>query len=172
MANCNSLENILKGCDTNSGGIYEAYIIDQDLITGTTVSASAHTVTAMNLSVGEIFSTFQFKRNVGNMVISPAIDLVNGSSFFNHTVSLVFHKREGSKSRSIQILGEGQRYLGIILKDANGKYWYVDHAQLNGGDEDTGTAKADGSKVTVTFLAEMDNRAYEVESSIIAALIA
>lgn len=171
MANCNSLESILKGCDTNSGGIYEAYIIDQDLITGSTVSASAHTVTALNLASGEKFETFQFKRNVGNMVISPAIDLVNGSSFFNHTVSLVFHKREGSKSRAIQILGEGQRYLGIIIKDANGTYWYVDHAQLNGGDEDTGTAKADGSKVTVTFIAEMDNRSYVVDPLIVAGLI-
>jgi hypothetical protein len=169
---CNNLASILKGCDTNSGGIYEAYIIDQDDIVSYTANASTHTITAMTISTGVTYSTYQFKRNVGNMVIAPAIDLVNGSSFFNHTISLVFHKREASKSRALQILGEGQRYLSIILKDANGLYWYVSYAQLNGGDEDTGTAKADGSKVTVTFLAEMDNRAYAVDSSLIAGLIA
>lgn len=172
MANCNSLESILKGCDTNSGGIYEAFIIDQDSITGVTVSASAHTVTAIDLSLTEKFDTFQFKRNVGNMVVSPAIDLANGSTYYTATISLVFHKREGSKSRALQILAEGQRYLGIIIKDANGLYWYVDNAQLNGGDEDSGTAKADGSKYTVTFMAEMDNRPYVVDSAIIAGLLA
>lgn len=172
MANCNSLSSILKGCDTNSGGIYEAYIIDQDDVLAYTANTSAHTITAMTLDTGTTYSTYQFKRNVGNMVINPAIDLVNGSSFFNHNITLVFHKREASKSRAIQVLGEGQRYLSIIIKDANGKYWYTEYMQLNGGDEETGTAKADGSKVTVTFLGEMDFRSYEVDSTIISALIA
>ena len=170
MANCNSIVGIAKGCDNNLGGIYEAYIIDQDAITGTTTT-SAHTITAIPLASGETFTQFQFKRNVGNMVISPQISFENGSTFYNHTLTLVFHKREASKSNALQILGEGQRYLAIIIKDANGIYWFIDHAQLNGGDEDTGTAKADGSKVTVTFLAEMENRAYAVDPSIIAGLI-
>jgi hypothetical protein len=169
MANCNSLEGILKGCDNNAGGIYEAYFIDQDSVTGVTVNATAHTITAIGTI--EDFTPFQFKRNVGNLVVSPTIDLVNGSTFYTSTLTLAFHKREGIKSRALQILAEGQRYLGVIIKDANGKYWYLDYAQLNGGDEESGTAKADGSKYTVTFVAEMDNRPYEVDSTIIAALI-
>lgn len=169
MANCNSLEGILKGCDNNAGGIYEAYFIDQDSVTGTTVDASAHTITA--IATTEDFTAFQFKRNVGNLVVTPTIDLVNGSTFYTATLTLAFHKREAVKSRALSILAEGQRYLGVIIKDANGLYWYVDYAQLNGGDEESGTAKADGSKYTVTFVAEMDNRPYEVDSSIISDLI-
>jgi hypothetical protein len=170
MANCNEIESILSSCDgNNSGGIFEAYIIDQDRVTGTTVSA--HTVTAVALSGSALYSTFQFKRNVGNAVTTPTIDLINGSTFYSSTISLVLHRREASKSAALQILGEGQRYLNIILKDANGKYWMYDDAQLNGGDEDSGTSRGDGSKYTITFLAEDDVRPYEVDSGIIAALL-
>lgn len=172
MANCNTITGIFGGCDTSSGGIYEAYFIDSDSVSATSVNTSAHTITAMTLDVGESFETFQFKRNVGNAVGTPTIDLNNGSTYYSYTISLMFHLREGIKSRAIQVLAEGQRYLDVIIKDANGKYWYYDHAQLNGGSDDTGTAKADGSKYTVTFLADMNNMAYEVSPSIIAALIA
>jgi hypothetical protein len=168
---CNTITSILNGCSgNNSGGIFEAYIIDQDSITGSTVSA--HTVTTVTLAGSDKYATFQFKRNVGNAVTTPTIDLINGSTYFSSTISIVLHKREASKSASLQILGEGQRYLNLIIKDANGKYWMYDDAQLNGGDEDSGTARADGSKYTITFLSEMENRPYEVSSGIIAGLLA
>jgi hypothetical protein len=170
MAHCNTIQSILKSCDgNNSGGIFEAYLIDQDHVTGTTVSA--HTVTAVALELGELYSTVQFKRNVGNALTTPTIDLIAGSTYFSSTISIVLHRREASKSAALQILGEGQRYLNIIIKDANNKYWMFDDAQLNGGDEDSGTARADGSKYTVTFLSDMDHRPYEVDSSIIAGLL-
>jgi hypothetical protein len=169
MANCNSLITIAKSCDNNQGGIYSAYIIDTDSVTATTVSTSAHTVT--NLGTTEDFTTFNFKRNVGSVSIEPQISLENGSTFYQATVTLVFHRREASKSRALQILGEGQRYINLMLLDANGLYTYIDHAQLTGGAEESGTAKADGSKYTVTFVAQMDTRPYFVDSSIVPALI-
>jgi len=167
---CNNLNSILKSCDNNQGGIYNIYINDTDNIVSETVSTTAHTITAISASTD--FTTFEFKRNVGNVTIEPTIDLINGSTFYTATVSLVFHRREASKSRALTILAEGQRYLNMIFLDANGLYWYIDHAQLNGGTEETGTAKADGSKYTVTFVAEMSTRPYLVTSGIVAALIA
>lgn len=170
---CNTLVNISNGdCGNNSGGISAVYIIDQSDITGTTVVASAHTITAIATDSGANFTTFEFRRNTGSLTSEPAVDLINGSSFFNNTLTLMFHRREASKSRALNILGEGQRYLAAIVLDANGKYWYTDYMQLNGGAEESGTARADGSKYTVTFVGESTNRLYEVDSSIIAALIA
>ena len=167
---CNNLNSILKSCSNNVGGIYNIYINDTDNIVSETVSTTAHTITAISATTD--FTTFEFKRNVGNVSIEPTIDLINGSTFYTATVSLVFHRREASKSRALTILAEGQRYLNMIFLDANGLYWYVDHAQLSGGAEETGTAKADGSKYTVTFVAEMSTRPYLVTSGIVAALIA
>lgn len=166
---CNSLVRVTKGCDSNLGGIYEVYLIDTASVTGSTVSTSAHTITAIGTT--EDFTTFEFKRNVGGVSIEPQISLENGSTFYQATMTLVFHRREAATSRALQILAEGQRYLDVIFRDAMGQYWYLDHAQLNGGAEETGTAKADGSKYTVTFVAEMTNRPYAVSSAIITALI-
>lgn len=166
---CNNLTTITKGCDNNQGGIYSAYIIDTDSVTATTVTTSAHTIT--QLGTTEDFTTFDFKRNVGSVSVEPQISLENGSTFYRATITLVFHRREASKSRALQILGEGQRYLDMIILDANGLYTYIDHAQLTGGAEETGTAKGDGSKYTVTFQADMDTRPYFVTSAIVPALI-
>jgi hypothetical protein len=106
-----------------------------------------------------------------HIVVSPKIDLNNGSTYFEVTLTLSFTRREAAKSRALQILGEGNRYLDIIVLDANQKLWNIPLSQLTGGDESTGTAKADGSKYDVTFVAQIDNRPYEVDSSIIAGLI-
>lgn len=167
---CSAIQSLLKGCDPNNvGGIFEVYIIDTDSVTATTISASAHTITS--LGVTEDFSTFQFRRNVGNFTVEPAVDLLVGSTIFNATLTLQFTRREGSKSRALSILGEGQRFLNIIVKAADGTYSYFDHMQINGGAEESGTVKADGSKYTVTFLGEMDQRPYFVDPAIVAALI-
>jgi len=165
---CNSLTSILKSCENNQGGIYSVYINENVNVSATSVNVTAHTITAITATD---FTTFEFNRNVGSVSIDPKIDLINGSTYFEATVTLMFHRREASKSRSLYILGEGQRYLDIIFLDANGVYWYIDHAQLSGGAEETGTVKADGSKYTVTFVAQMDTRPYAVTPSIIPALI-
>jgi len=170
---CNSIISVPAGsCENNSGGIFIAYIVDQDSVSATTVVTSAWTVTNIGLVGGDLFQEFNFRRNVGNTTSTPTIDLVNGSTFYQNNITLAFHRREASKSRALNILGEGQRYLSIIIKDANDKYWYYPYMQINGGDETSGTARADGSKYEVTFTGEDSNRSYEVDSSIIAAIVA
>lgn len=166
---CTTLNSITKSCSNNQGGIFSVYINDTANVTAMTIGATAHTITAITTSPD--FTTFEFNRNVGSVSIEPKIDLINGSTYYEAKMTLVFHRREASKSRALQILGEGQRYLDVIFLDANGLYWYLDHAQLDGGAEETGTARADGSKYTVTFTAQMDHRPYLVDSTIVPALI-
>lgn len=169
---CNNIISVPAGsCENNSGGILTAYIIDQDYVTGTTVDTSGWTVTAIAVSGAEVFQEFNFRRNVGSTTSAPTFDLVQGSSFYQNTINMAFHRREASKSRALNILGEGQRYLSVIIKDANGLFWYYDYMQVSGGDETSGTARADGSKYEVTFAGEANNRVYEVDSSIIAGLL-
>ncbi len=166
---CQSLNSIMKtGCEGNNiGGIYEVYINDQNEISGITIDNATHTITGITLSGLVKYSTYQFGRNVGSTVIEPAVDLINGSTVFNATITLQFNRREGSKSRSLMLLSEGQRFLSIIVKNAAGNYSYYDYAQLSGGAEDSGTVKEDGSKYTVTFAASMDQRPYFVDPTLI-----
>lgn len=166
---CSTITTITKGCDNNIGGITSILINDMDNLGTLTIDTANWQVTSFGTLLDE-FVAFEFRRNTGNFTEEASIDLVNGSSFVTGTVNLMFHRREAAKSKSIKILGEGQRDLALVVGDANGKYWYFPNAQLTATTEGSGTAKADGSKYSVTFVAEYENLAYEVDSSIVAAL--
>jgi hypothetical protein len=172
---CQALEAILKSCDNNSGGIYGIWINQQDEIASivpTDPSAgTGWTITAVNLvNPLNTFTNYYIRRNTSNFTEDSTIDLVNGSSFVTQTINLMFHRREADKSRAIKILGAGQEYLVAIVLDANGKYWYFPYLQLSATGEGSGTARADGSKYSVTLVAENEYLAYEVDPAALAAI--
>ena len=134
------------------------------------VDTAAWEVTSFGTLVDE-FINFDFRRNTGNFTEELASDLINGSDFVTGTITLMFHRREAAKSKAIKILGEGQRDLALVVGDANGTYWYFPNAQLTAVSEGSGTAKADGSKYSVTFVAEYASLAYTIDPAIVAALI-
>jgi hypothetical protein len=167
---CQALENILKSCDNNSGGIYGIWINQQDevaSITPTDPSAGAGwSITAIALQATPVlFENFYIRRNTSNFTEESNIDLVNGSSYVTQTINLMFHRREAAKSRAIKILGAGQQYLTAIVLDANGLYWYFPYLQVSATGEGSGVSRADGSKYSVTLLAENEYLAYEVNMS-------
>lgn len=166
MATCTALNAITKSCDNNIGGITNVWIYDAEDVTS--IVDSAGNITSMTLATGEEGKSFSIKRNTSNFTEEAAIDLVNGSSFITQTINLMFHRREAAKSYAIKILGEGQRDLVIILKDANGLYWVFDDMQLSAVGEGSGTAKADGSKYSVTFVGEAVEYAWEASSGVLA----
>jgi len=172
---CSTLETILKSCDNNSGGIYKFYVNQQDNIdeTGITFDAT-DTWTIDNLplvALAPAFIELEFKRNTSSYTEESAIDLINGSSYVTATVNLMFHRRDQTKSQAIQVLAAGQQYLAGIIQDANGKYWYFPYLQLSATGEGSGTARADGSKYSVTLVSENDYLAYAVDPTIIPGLL-
>jgi len=167
---CQALEAILKSCDNNSGGIYGIWINQQDeiaSITPTNPSAGAGwDITAITLQAPPVlFENYYIRRNTSNFTEDSTIDLVNGSSFVTSTINLMFHRREAAKSRALKILGAGQQYLAAVVLDANGNYWYFPYLQVSATGEGSGTARADGSKYSVTLIAENEFLAYEVTMS-------
>lgn len=171
---CEALETIVKSCDNNSGGIEKIWINQQDNIASFTLGATnTWTIDAITLAGGAPdYTPFEIRRNTGSYVEDAAIDLVNGSSYVTATISLMFHRRDQDKSQAIKILGAGQQYLNAIVKDMNGKYWYFPFLQLSAVGEGSGTTRADGSKYSVTLIAENDFLAYEIEEAAVNAVIA
>lgn len=162
---CNNLENLIQGtCENNSGGILYAKIFDMDDVTNYSVNTASYSVSGLTLS--STASVFEFRRNTSNFTSEAQIDLVSGSTYQLGTINFIFHRREAAKSKAIKILAEGQRYLGVVIGDTNGKYWYFPYAQVSAIGEGSGTARADGSKYSVTLLSEMDALEYEVPASI------
>lgn len=169
---CTTIESIVKGCDNNIGSITKIYINDLDNVTinpATDIDLPNWIITAITVTAD--FEEFEFRRNTSNYTEEAAIDLINGSSFVTQTINLMFHRREGAKSRAIKILGEGQRDLAVIVLDGNGKYWYFEKVQVTAYGEGSGTAKADGSKYSLVLTAEAENLAYEVDPDVIPTII-
>jgi hypothetical protein len=166
---CTTLTTITKGCDNNIGGITSIYVNDMENLGTLVVDTANWEVTSFGTLVDE-FVAFEFRRNTGSYTEELQNDFVNGSQFYLQTINLMFHRREAAKSKSLKILGEGQRDLAIVVGDANGKFWYFPNAQLSAVTEGSGQAKADGSKYAVSFVAENEFLAYEVDSSLIPGL--
>ena len=160
---CEALQSIAKSCDNNSGGIKNVWVNQQDEISGVTVSGGAWIVSA--ITVGDPCVPFAINRNTGNYTEDTAVDLINGSSFVTQTITLMFNRRDKDKSEAINVLGSGQQYLAVFIQDANDKYWYFENVQLTATGEGSGTARADGSKYSVTLLSEAEHLSYEILST-------
>ena len=163
---CTALEAILKSCDGNTGGIYQAWVIamdDLDVVTPNTAypNYEVTSITTLGSPAAKFVNLF-VRRNTSNYTEETAVDLINGSTFVTQTINLVFHRREAAKSNALKILGAGQQYLSVVVLDANGKYWYFPFMQLTATGEGSGTARADGSKYNLTMVSENENLALEV----------
>jgi len=167
MANCASLTGISKSCDNNMGGIRGVWIFDMEDVATLTPNTTTWEIDEITLSGSPIVLpvAFEFTRNSSNFTEENPIDLVNGSSYITATLNLMFSRREAAKSKSIKILGEGQRYLGALTLDSNGIYWLFTELQLSNVAEGSGTARADGSKYAVTLMGETANFAMIVDEA-------
>jgi len=173
MAVCNSLTSILKSCDSNAGGIVKFYIAPADFVTGFTSSAGV--ITGVTMSGLTTFVEFEFNRNSSSYEEVPTIDLVNGSTFYNQTITLQLARREAVKRQSLLLIASGQPDLTCIVKDSNGLYWGFgfpeDKVNLTGGGGGSGTAKADLNGYTLTFTSEAALPSLEVDEAAVLSVI-
>ena len=156
---CEALQSIAKTCDNNTGGIRTVWIAPQDEVT----AVGTWEVTALTLT--NPAAVYAINRNTGNYTEDTAIDLINGSTFVTQTITLMFNRRDKDKSEAIHVLGAGQQYLSVFIQDSNDKYWYFENAQLSATGEGSGTARADGSKYSITLLSEAEHLSYEILST-------
>ena len=167
---CPSLEDILSGCERNTGGLHEIYVGLMDDISAITEAESTWSVTAMTVTTAPI--TIEVKRKTSNYSSDEQNDFVNGSNVVTTTVTANLHRRSADKSKALNILSSGQRYLYAYLLDANGVYWYVPYLQLQSNAGGSGQERADGSNYAVTLVAEDDHTPYVVDAAIVAAALA
>lgn len=180
MAICNAITNgLTKSCDNNAGGVNKIYITDFEnvtsVVTGTSSSfPTADWIDTINMNGGSQFYEIQTNKNVCNFTESVAVDLANGTTFFNQVVSIVLSRRETTKRDFIEKLVAGQKQLALIVLDSNGLYWYfgqVEGAYVTAIEGGSGTAKADANGYTITLTAMEPDQAYQVDPTIISGLI-
>ena len=169
---CNqTLTAILKDCSPSMGGIVEVLLANKEDVQEVTVTEEWISAIAMKNSAK--FTKFQFPRNTGSMSSNYTIDPTTGVRFVTTDLVMVFNRMDTQKRVAIKALAENE--LVGIVKDANGKYWYLGHDEAltaTAGDALTGTARADRNGYSITLQDNAHQMPYEVDSDIIAALVA
>lgn len=161
---------IPKGCDNNTGGVSKVYITDHENVLS--VTAASGTITAFNMDSGTVFYEFVFNKNTSSFAENAIVSLENGSLFYEQIVTLVIPRREVSKRNVLALLM--QKDLAVIVKDANGLYWYI--GQFEGANvtelpSTTGVAKGDANAYTITITGSEPAQAQEVDESAVLTVI-
>lgn len=165
MSICNvNIAGLCKDCDSSRGGIVEVYAANFGDLTPT---VSAGTITAIAVASGASVYKYEFRKGTGSMTSTLTIDAANGVNYVSTELALQFSKMETRKRIEMAALAVGE--LVFIVKDANGKYWYLgfdEAVQATAGAGQTGQATGDGNFYSITFTDEAVSWPYEVLASV------
>lgn len=170
MSCTQTLSGLAKDCNANMGGIVEVLIAVFDDVTATTISDNV--ISAITMESGKKFKKYNFAKNTGNLTSTYTIDAASGVKFVTSDLLLQFNRMETTKRVEISALAMAD--LAVIVKDSNGKYWYLgkdEPVTASAGDGQTGTAKSDANRYTITLQDESQEMPYEVSASVIEGLL-
>ena len=170
MSCIQTLSGLAKDCAANMGGIVEVMIANFADVTGVTITDGV--VSAVTMAADAKFKKYSFAKNTGSLTSTYNIDAASGVKYVTSDLLLQFNRMETQKRVEITALALGD--LVCIVKDANGKYWYLgkdEPVSASASDGQTGTARADANRYTITLLDESKEMPYEVDASIVDALV-
>lgn len=165
-----TLSGLARDCSSNMGGILEVLIANADDVTGVTLSEGI--ISTISMATTAKFKRYTFPKNTGSLTSTYNIDRASGVQYVSSELLLQFNRMETQKRVEITALALGD--LVCIVKDANGKYWYLgkdEPVSASASDGQTGTARADANRYTITLLDESKEMPYEVDASIVDALV-
>lgn len=168
---CNqTLSGLVKDCSPSMGGITEVLLANREDVSA--VTADTGKVTEITMASSAKFKKYSFARNTGSMTSTYTIDQASGVRYVTTDLLLQFNRMETAKRVEISALAVND--LVAIVKDANGIYWYLGYDEpvnASAGDGQTGTARGDANRYTITLQDNSKEMPMEVDSTIIAALI-
>lgn len=168
---CNqTLSGLVKDCSPSMGGITEVLLANREDVSA--VTADTGKVTEITMASSAKFKKYSFARNTGSMTSTYTIDQASGVKYVTTDLLLQFNRMETAKRVEISALAVND--LVAIVKDANGIYWYLGYDEpvnASAGDGQTGTARGDANRYTITLQDNSKEMPMEVDSTIIAALI-
>lgn len=150
MACSATLNGLANTCENSLGGIKKVLFAPYQALADSAISGGV--ITTLEESP---FKSYYTKKNVSNMVSTYNIDGANGTNYVSTELNVVFAKMTAEKRVEVNALATGD--LRAVVIDANGNGWYLgaDEALImTAGTGETGTAKADGNKFSLTFTDE------------------
>ena len=170
MSCVQTLSGLARDCNSNMGGIIEALIAPFDDVTAVTLTDGI--ITAITMASSKKFKKYNFNKNTGNLTSTYNIDPASGVRYVTSDLLLQFNRMETTKRVEITALAMSD--LAVIVKDANGKYWYLgkdEPVNASAADGQTGTARGDVNRYSITLQDTSLQMPYEVSDSIIEGLL-
>lgn len=166
------LNGIAADCQTNVGGVREIYIANYSDVTTIEVDEVSNMIDTITMADTAKFKKYAFKKNTSSMTSTLNVDPANGVNFVQTDLTVVFAKQETVKRMEIAKLSLGE--LRVIVKDANGKYWFLGQEEFvsaTSGSAETGTNRSDGNRYQIVLTDYSSSYPYEVDPTIVAGLI-
>ena len=173
MANtCNTIRGLqLDACSPNIGGIKNIWLADYKENAATITKAEGAdktdlvdgSVSAFDESVK--WKKYEMRKNTASMT-STLNNSTDGASYVTTELSMVFSRMEAQKRISIQALAIGQCMAAV--EDSNGTMWFLGaDAPLTAtaGAGETGTAKGDANRYTLTLTDESLGFPYTIDTA-------
>lgn len=170
MACTQTLAGLARDCAANRGGIVEVYIANHADVNSVTVTAGK--ISAITMVSSKKFKAYSFAKNTGNLTSTYTLDAASGVKYVTSDLLLQFNRMETTKRVEITALALGD--LAVICKDANGIYWYLGYDEpvnASAGDGQTGTARSDANRYTITLEDTSAEMPYEVDDGVISGLV-
>ena len=172
MACTQLLNGIAASCETNVGGIREVFIANYDDVTAIELDATSNMIDTITMDTGKKFKQYFFKKNTSSLTSTLNVDPANGVNFVQSDLVLQFAKQETVKRMEIAKLSLGE--LRVIVKDANGKYWFLGYEEFvsaTAGTAETGVNRTDGNRYNITLTDYSSSYPCEVDSTVIAGIV-
>ena len=152
------------------GGILEVLLANREDIAS--VSAETGKISGITMEASAKFKRYTFARNTGSMTSTYTIDQASGVKYVTTDLVLQFNRMETTKRVEITALSVND--LVAIVKDANGVYWYLGYDEpvnASAGDGQTGTARGDANRYSITLQDISKEMPMEVDASVIEGLL-
>lgn len=171
MSCIQTLSGLAKDCSGNMGGISEVLIANYEDVTAVTLTSGV--ISAITMATSAKFKRYSFAKNTGSLTSTYNIDAASGVKYVTSELLLQFNRMETTKRVELTALALGD--LVVICRDSNGTYWYLgkdEPVNASAGDGQTGTAKSDANRYTITLQDNSKEMPLEVDSTIISGLVA
>ena len=152
------------------GGILEVLLANREDVAS--VEAATGKISGITMEASAKFKKYTFARNTGSMTSTYTIDQASGVKYVTTDLVLQFNRMETTKRGEITALSVND--LVAIVKDANGVYGcrgYDEPVNASAGDGQTGTARGDANRYSITLQDISKEMPMEVDASVIEGLL-
>lgn len=169
---CNqTLGGLVNDCMPSKGGILEAYVANHSDVTK--LQLTDEKISAITMAQSAKFHRYYFRPQTSQFTSTLTVSQENGTTYVSTDIVLSFTRMDATKRAEMAALSLGE--LAVIVKDANGKYWYFgkdEPVMASAGDGQTGTSRGDKNGYSITLQDNADTWPHEVDGSIIDGLLA